>query len=196
MSRSCASNIEELWGGQAGDPPWRRTPAAPLPEQPRRGLPPADGRRWRDSTRFGLDDPPLLAEVSKRACLWIDEPGGGVAWVTPSPLRTLRPRGAVPWGGLLTSPSPRPYIRSYRHASVADASPVPRLVEALTAQEPVDVQTRCQPLPRLRASGPAGAPVPLPFPDAAQLLTLRCPHYPSSRPRTHLAHSLARALSG
>jgi hypothetical protein len=38
-----------------------------------------DGQRWRDSTSFGRDDLLLLADVSKLACLWIYEHGGGVA---------------------------------------------------------------------------------------------------------------------
>jgi hypothetical protein len=42
---------------------------------------------------------------------------------------------------------------------------------AATAKEPVDAQAPCQSLPRLRASGSAGAPPPLPLPGAAQLLT-------------------------
>ena len=49
------------------------------------------------------------------------------------------------------------------------------MAEAATAKEVVDEETTCQSLPRLRASGPAGAPVSLPVPGAAQLLTLASP---------------------
>ncbi len=49
------------------------------------------------------------------------------------------------------------------------------MAEAATAKEVVDAETTCQSLPRLRASGPAGAPVLLPVPGAAQLLTLASP---------------------
>jgi hypothetical protein len=49
---------------------------------------------------------------------------------------------------------------------------MPLMAEAATAKEVVDEETTCQSLPRLRASGPAGAPVSLPVPGAAQLLTL------------------------
>jgi hypothetical protein len=47
---------------------------------------------------------------------------------------------------------------------------MPIIAEAATAKEPVDEEAPCQSLPRLRASGPAGAPPPLPLPSAAQLL--------------------------
>jgi hypothetical protein len=47
---------------------------------------------------------------------------------------------------------------------------MPRMTEAATAKEVVDEETTCQSLPRLRVSGPAGAPVSLPMPGAAQLL--------------------------
>jgi hypothetical protein len=52
---------------------------------------------------------------------------------------------------------------------------MPLMAEAATATEVVDEETTCQSLPRLRASGPAGAPVSLPVPGAAQLLTLASP---------------------
>jgi hypothetical protein len=52
---------------------------------------------------------------------------------------------------------------------------MPRMAEATTAEEVVDEDTTCQSLPRLRASGPAGAPVSIPMLGAAQLLTLASP---------------------
>ena len=52
---------------------------------------------------------------------------------------------------------------------------MPALAEATTAEEVVDEDTTCQSLPRLRASGPAGAPVSLPILGAPQLLTLTSP---------------------
>jgi hypothetical protein len=48
-----------------------------------------DGQRWRDATSFGRDDLLLLAELSRLACLWIDEHGGGVA-PESRPLRGVR----------------------------------------------------------------------------------------------------------
>ena len=47
---------------------------------------------------------------------------------------------------------------------------MPLMAEAATAKEVVDEETTCQSLPRLRASGPAGAPVSLPVPGATELL--------------------------
>jgi hypothetical protein len=52
---------------------------------------------------------------------------------------------------------------------------MPELAEAPTAQEVVDEEATCQSLPRLRASGTAGAPASIPVPGAAQLLTLPPP---------------------
>jgi hypothetical protein len=49
------------------------------------------------------------------------------------------------------------------------------MAEAATAEEVVDEETTCQSVLRLRASGPAGTPVSLPVPGAAQLLTLASP---------------------
>ena len=49
------------------------------------------------------------------------------------------------------------------------------MAEAATAEEVVDEDTTCQSVLRLRASGPAGTPVSLPVPGAAQLLTLASP---------------------
>ena len=46
--------------------------------------------------------------------------------------------------------------------------------EATTEKEPTDEEADCQSSPSLRASGPAGAPAPLPMPSAAKLLTLSC----------------------
>jgi hypothetical protein len=54
---------------------------------------------------------------------------------------------------------------------------MPEMAEATTEKEPINEKAHCQPLPRLRASGPAGASSPLPLPGAAQLLT-----FPSSLP--------------
>ncbi len=48
---------------------------------------------------------------------------------------------------------------------------MPVMAEAATAPEPVDEKAQCQPLPSLRAPGPAGTPSPFPVPGAAQLLT-------------------------
>jgi hypothetical protein len=52
---------------------------------------------------------------------------------------------------------------------------MPPMADAATAKEVVDEETTCQPLPRLRSSGPAGAPVSLPVLGAAQLLTFASP---------------------
>ena len=52
---------------------------------------------------------------------------------------------------------------------------MPIMAEAATAKELVDEKAPCQSLPRLRASGSAGAPVSFPVLGAAQLLTLALP---------------------
>jgi hypothetical protein len=52
---------------------------------------------------------------------------------------------------------------------------MPLMAEAATAQEVVDEEATCQFVPCLRVSGPAGAPVSLPVPGAAQLLTRASP---------------------
>ena len=52
---------------------------------------------------------------------------------------------------------------------------MPLMDEAATAKEVVDDETTHQSFPRLRASGLAGAPVSLPMPGAAQLLTHTSP---------------------
>ena len=80
------------------------------------------------------------------------------------------------------------------------------MAEAATAKEVVDAETTCQSLPRLRASGPAGAPVSLPVPGAAQLLTLASPVSVAGSPGvaeswpdgmlTHEERSLSRGPHG
>ena len=67
---------------------------------------------------------------------------------------------------------------SLHYVSMYVSTPVwlmPLMAEAATAEEVVDEETTCQSLPLLRASGPAGAPMSLPVPGAAQLLTLASP---------------------
>ena len=56
------------------------------------------------------------------------------------------------------------YIRSM---SLSPVWPMPEMAEATTEKEPINEKADCQPLPRLRASGPAGASSPLPLPGAA-----------------------------
>jgi hypothetical protein len=61
--------------------------------------------------------------------------------------------------------------------------------EATTEKEPDNEEADCKSSPSLRASGPAGAPSPLPMPGAAKLLTLPfslkellpCAHNPLGR---------------
>jgi hypothetical protein len=49
---------------------------------------------------------------------------------------------------------------------------MPEMAAAITEKELIDEKAVCQSLPRLQASGPAGASSPLPLSGAAQLLTL------------------------
>jgi hypothetical protein len=114
------------------------------------------------------------------------------AWTSPSAgnpilasrmVRVTCPAGSIRRVIVAAGPESRrvPFLRSFRRVDIPRSRPyirymslpvwpVPVKAQAATAKERIDEETTGQSLPRLRASGPARAPPPLPLPGAPQLL--------------------------